>query len=293
MRELPRLITAMITPFKDDLSVDYEAAQKLAQLLINEGSEGLVISGTTGESPTLSVNEKMELFRAVKEAVGDKGYIIAGTGTNSTADCIKMTEGATKAGVDAVMIVVPYYNKPNAEGLYQHYKAAAGATDLPVILYNVPGRTGINMLPETVARLSEIKNIIAVKEASGNLDQVSMIRNMVPEDFIIYSGDDSLTLPMLSVGAYGVISVASHLVAPQIKEMITAYTAGEVKKAAAIHGKLFDLFRTMFITANPIPVKKALSLLGRTADTVRLPLVNATEDETEKIRTVMQQVGLL
>ncbi|MFY9175369.1 MAG: 4-hydroxy-tetrahydrodipicolinate synthase [Peptococcia bacterium] len=293
MRELPRLITAMITPFKDDLSVDYEAAQKLAQLLINEGSEGLVISGTTGESPTLSVNEKMELFRAVKEAVGDKGYIIAGTGTNSTADCIKLTEGATKAGVDAVMIVVPYYNKPNAEGLYQHYKAAAGATDLPVILYNVPGRTGINMLPETVARLSEIKNIIAVKEASGNLDQVSMIRNMVPEDFIIYSGDDSLTLPMLSVGAYGVISVASHLVAPQIKEMITAYTAGEVKKAAAIHGKLFDLFRTMFITANPIPVKKALSLLGRTADTVRLPLVNATEDETEKIRTVMQQVGLL
>ncbi len=293
MRELPRLITAMITPFKDDLSVDYEAAQKLAQLLINEGSEGLVISGTTGESPTLSVNEKMELFRAVKEAVGDKGYIIAGTGTNSTADCIKLTKGATKAGVDAVMIVVPYYNKPNAEGLYQHYKAAAGATDLPVILYNVPGRTGINMLPETVARLSEIKNIIAVKEASGNLDQVSMIRNMVPEDFIIYSGDDSLTLPMLSVGAYGVISVASHLVAPQIKEMITAYTAGEVKKAAAIHGKLFDLFRTMFITANPIPVKKALSLLGRTADTVRLPLVNATEDETEKIRTVMQQVGLL
>lgn len=293
MRELPRLITAMITPFKDDLSVDYEAAQKLAQLLINEGSEGLVISGTTGESPTLSVNEKMELFRAVKEAVGDKGYIIAGTGTNSTADCIKLTEGATKAGVDAVMIVVPYYNKPNAEGLYQHYKAAAGATDLPVILYNVPDRTGINMLPETVARLSEIKNIIAVKEASGNLDQVSMIRNMVPEDFIIYSGDDSLTLPMLSVGAYGVISVASHLVAPQIKEMITAYTAGEVKKAAAIHGKLFDLFRTMFITANPIPVKKALSLLGRTADTVRLPLVNATEDETEKIRTVMQQVGLL
>lgn len=293
MRNLPTLVTAMVTPFKEDMSVDYAAAQQLASLLVEEGSEGLVISGTTGESPTLSVNEKMELFKAIKEAVGDKGYIIAGTGTNATADCLKLTEGATKAGVDAVMVVVPYYNKPNAEGLYQHYKAAAGATDLPMILYNVPGRTGINMLPETVARLSEIKNIVAVKEASGNLDQVSQIRNMVPEDFKIYSGDDSLTLPMLSVGAHGVISVASHLVAPQIKEMVMSYRAGEVKKAAAIHGKLFNLFRTMFITANPIPVKEALRLMGRPAGGVRLPLVNPTAEETAKIKIAMQQLGLL
>lgn len=293
MKAWPRLITAMITPFKEDLSVDYEGAQKLALELIEKGSEGLVVSGTTGESPTLTIAEKMELFRAVKEAVGDKGFIIAGTGTNSTADCIKITQGATGAGVDAVMVVVPYYNKPNAEGLYRHYKAAAEATHLPLILYNVPGRTGINMLPETVARLSEIPNIVALKEAAGSMDQVSAVRNMVPEDFLIYSGDDSLTLPMLALGAHGVISVASHLVAPQLKEMIEAFVAGKVEEAAAIHAKLFHLFRTMFITANPIPVKKALNLLGKPSGGVRLPLVEANEQETAQIQAALQEVGLL
>lgn len=293
MKSLPRLVTAMITPFKDDLSIDYDGAQKLALQLVEEGSQGLVVSGTTGESPTLSVTEKMELFKAIKEAVGDKGYIIAGTGTNSTADCLKLTEGATKAGVDAVMVVVPYYNKPNAEGLYQHFKAAAGVTDLPMIIYNVPGRTGINMLPETLARLSEIPNIVAVKESSGNLDQVSAIRNIVPEDFKIYSGDDSLTLPILAVGGYGVISVASHVVASSINEMINAFVNGNVKEATAIHCKLFDLFRTLFITANPIPVKKALNLLNRPSGGVRLPLVNATAEETAQIKAVLQRLGLL
>jgi len=293
LTSLPRLITAMITPFKDDLSIDYEGAQKLALTLIKEGSEGLVICGTTGEATTLSTPEKLELFKAVKEAVGDKGYVIAGTGTNSTADCLKMTEGAAKIGVDAALVVVPYYNKPNAEGLYQHYKAVASATDLPVILYNVPSRTVINMQPETVARLSEIPNIVAIKEACGNMDQVTQIRKMVPDDFLIYSGDDSLTLPMLSLGAYGVISVASHLVSPQIREMIDAYLAGEVKKASAIHAQLFNLFRAMFITVNPVPVKRALNLLGRPAGGVRLPLVEATEEETAKIRAAMQQMGLL
>jgi len=293
LRSLPRLITAMITPFKEDLSIDYDGAQKLAQTLVHEGSEGLVISGTTGESPALSIHEKMELFRVVKEAVGDTGFVIAGTGTNATADCLKITEGASKAGVDAVMVVVPYYNKPNAEGVYQHFKAAAGVTELPMILYNVPGRTGINMLPETVARLSLIPNIVAIKEACGSMDQVSAIRNIVPDDFHIYSGDDSLTLPMLALGGHGVISVASHLVAPQIKEMITAYLAGEVEKASAIHYRLFDLFRAMFITANPIPVKRALGLLARPAGGLRLPLVESTAVETEIIKNAMIRVGLL
>lgn len=293
MRSLPRLITAMVTPFKEDLSIDFEGAQKLALTLVQQGSEGLVISGTTGESPTLSITEKMELFKVVKEAVGEKGFIIAGTGTNSTADCLRITEGASKTGVDAIMVVVPYYNKPNAEGLYQHYKSAAAATDLPMILYNVPGRTGINMLPETIARLSQIPNIVAVKEASGSLEQVSAIRSMVAEDFVIFSGDDCLTLPMLAIGGYGVISVASHLVAPQIKEMIEAYLAGEVKKASSIHARLFDLYKTMFITANPIPVKRALNLLGLPSGGLRLPLVEATTEETERIKAAMTQVGLL
>lgn len=293
MKNLPRLITAMITPFKEDLSIDYEGAQKLALTLVQEGSEGLVISGTTGESPTLSIHEKMELFRVVKEAVGDKGFLIAGTGTNATADCLRITEGASKVGVDAVMVVVPYYNKPNAEGIFQHFKAAASVTDLPMILYNVPGRTGINMLPETIARLSLIPNIVAVKEACGNMEQVSAIRNIVPDDFLIYSGDDSLTLPMLALGGYGIISVAAHLVAPQIKEMIEAYLAGEVKKSSAIHCSLFELFRTMFITANPIPVKRALNLMGRPAGGLRLPLVEATAEETAIIKNAMIRVGLL
>ncbi len=293
MKSMPRLITAMVTPFKEDFSVDFEGAQKLALQLIEEGSDGLVISGTTGESPTLSVPEKMDLFKAIKEAVGDKGYLIAGTGTNSTADCLKLTEGATKIGVDAVMVVVPYYNKPNAEGLYRHYKAAASVTDLPMILYNVPGRTGINMSPETVARLSQIPNIVAVKEASGNLDQVSAIRNLVPRDFLIYSGDDSLTLPIMAVGGYGVISVASHVAAPQIREMIMSFVNGDVQRAAEIHGKLFELFRTMFITANPIPVKRALNLLGRPSGGLRLPLVEATPEETATIKRVLEKTGLL
>lgn len=293
MPSLPRLVTAMITPFKEDLSIDFEGAQDLALTLIEEGSEGLVVSGTTGESPALSVREKSELFKAVKEAVGKKGFIIAGTGTNSTADCLEITKNAEKAGADAVMVVVPYYNKPNAEGIFRHFTAVAGRTDLPMIMYNVPGRTGINMTPETVARLCRVPNIIGLKEACGSMDQVSAIRSVVPDDFLIYSGDDSLTLPMLALGGYGVISVASHLAASRIKEMITSYLAGEVRQAAAIHAELFNLFRTMFITANPIPVKKALNLMGRPAGGLRLPLVEASEAETRQIRAALQEIGLL
>lgn len=293
MFHLPRLITAMATPFTEDSSVDYQGAQELALRLIDEGSEGLVISGTTGESPTLTIQEKINLFRLVKEAVGSRGVVIAGTGTNSTADCLRLTDEACKCGVDAVMVVVPYYNKPNQEGLYLHFKAAAETSSRPVILYNVPGRTGINMLPETVAKLAEIPNIAALKEAAGSLDQVSALKGMLPEEFLIFSGDDSLTLPMMAVGAYGVISVASNVASALIKEMIDAFVQGDVAKAGQIHGRLFPLFRNMFITANPIPVKKALNLMGRPAGGLRLPLVEASPAETKVIKDSMEKLSLI
>ncbi|MBZ4654176.1 MAG: DapA [Peptococcaceae bacterium] len=293
MSKFPRMITAMVTPFKDDLSVDYEGAQKLALHLIESGNDGLVIAGTTGESPTLSLKEKLSLFSAIKEAVGNKGQIIAGTGSNSTADSIYLTQEAEKIGVDGIMAVVPYYNKPNQEGMYQHFKAIAMETSLPVMLYNVPGRTGTNLLPETVARLSAISNIVALKEAAGNLDQVSTLKTLLPENFLVFSGDDSLTLPMLSVGAYGVVSVAGHLVGNDIKKMIDSYISGDVHQARAIHQQLFPLFRAIFVTTNPIPVKKALSLLGLPSGKLRLPLVEASTKETEIIKETLTKLNLV
>ncbi|QNB46816.1 4-hydroxy-tetrahydrodipicolinate synthase [Thermanaerosceptrum fracticalcis] len=293
MSKFPRMITAMVTPFKDDLSVDYEGAQKLALYLIESGNDGLVIAGTTGESPTLSLKEKLSLFTAVKEAVGNKGQIIAGTGSNSTADSIYLTQEAEKIGVDGIMAVVPYYNKPNQEGMYQHFKAIATETSLPVMLYNVPGRTGTNLLPETVARLAGIGNIVALKEAAGNLDQVSTLKTLLPEDFLIFSGDDSLTLPMLSVGAYGVVSVAGHLIGNSLKKMIDSYMSGDVHQARVIHQQLFPLFRAIFVTTNPIPVKKALSLLGLPSGKLRLPLVEASAKETETITEALTKLNLI
>ena len=294
MTTFPRLFTAMVTPFKEDLSIDYDAAQKLALSLIESGSPGIVVCGTTGESPTLSVQEKFDLFKAVKEAVGDKGTLLAGTGTNSTADCIKLTEGACKVGVDGHLVVVPYYNKPNQEGLYQHFKAVSDATELPIMMYNIPGRTGINMLPETVARLAGIPNIIGLKESSGVFDQISLLKLILPEDFLIYSGDDSLTLPMLSLGCYGVVSVASHVVPGQIKHMIESYIAGNVEEAWKSHRKLFNLFRAMFVTVNPTPVKKALSLMNIIGTSkVRLPLVEASEAEIKVIVEALSSFNLL
>jgi 4-hydroxy-tetrahydrodipicolinate synthase len=283
----------MITPFKEDESVDFEGAQKLARHLAANGSPGLVIGGTTGESPTLSKSEKLVLFKAVKEAVGTEGVVFAGAGSNSTHDSIRLTEEASRLGVDGIMAVTPYYNKPSQAGLYQHYKAIAGATDLPVLLYNVPGRTGVNMLPETVARLAEIKNIFALKEACGNTDQVSALKTLVSDDFLIYSGDDSLTLPMLAVGAYGVISVASHAAANLISQMIEEYLSGNVTAACKTHTALFPLFKAMFITTNPVPVKKAAALLGLPSSPPRLPLVEASAEETAIVRKALVNLGLL
>lgn len=287
-----QLFTAMVTPMHKDGSVNYMAAVALAQRLAENGSDGVVLSGTTGESPTLSFDEKAKLFAEVTDALGGQIEIIAGTGSNCTQDSITLTKAAESAGVDGIMLVAPYYNKPSQEGLYQHFRAVAESTSLPVMLYNVPGRTNSNILPETVARLAEIENIVAIKEASGSLDQVSLLKTMVPEDFLIYSGDDSLTLPILAVGGAGVVSVVSHLVGREIKAMIDAFLQGRTEDALEIHLKLIPLFKAMFLTTNPVPVKRALEYVGFETGPLRLPLVDLTEAEAQRIKDVLFKLGL-
>jgi len=293
MVNLGKVLTAMVTPFKADMSVDWKRVEELADYLAKNGSEGLVVHGTTGESPTLTHEEEYELYRVVKKAVGGKCKIIAGTGSNSTETSVKSTREAEKIGVDGIMIVVPYYNKPSPEGLYQHYKTISESTGLPIIIYNIPGRTGINMLPETTARIAGLKNIAGLKDAAGNLDQTSATRSLCPKDFVIWSGDDSLTLPMLSVGAIGVISVASHIVGKEIAQMVNAYHTGDVKKATEIHLKLLPLFKVLFITSNPSPLKYALELIGQPAGKPRLPLVEPSDKEKEAIKKVLKDLRLI
>ncbi len=293
INDFGRVMTAMITPFNKDLAVDYGVARKLARHLAQSGSDGLVICGTTGESPTLTKEEKLELFRVVVEEVGGEAIVIAGTGSNSTADSIELTQTAEKLGVDGVMLVCPYYNKPSQEGLYQHFKAIAESTNLPVMLYNVPGRTSVNMLPATVARLAEIPNIIAIKEAAGSIDQVSELSSILPDSFSIYSGDDSLTLPMLSLGAKGVVSVAAHLVGENIQQMINSFTTGNTTLATQIHLELLPIFKALFVTTNPVPVKAAMNLLGHNAGIPRLPLVEATEEEKDVLKEILAKINLI
>lgn len=293
MKDFGQLLTAMVTPFDARGKVDLGAARELALMLVDSGSDGLVVAGTTGESPVIPEEEKTRLFRAVKEAVGDRATVIANTGNYNTEESIKLSREAQELGVDGVMLVVPYYNRPNQEGLYQHFKAIASSIELPVLLYNVPSRTGRNLETETVKRLAEMENIIAVKEAAGDMDQVSQLRNVTPPDFLIYSGDDSLTLPMLALGAHGVVSVASHLVGKRIKEMIIAFKEGKVKIAQSIHAELFPLMRAMFLTTNPVPVKTALKLMGYPVGDVKLPLVPLNEAELDKLKAVLRQYNLV
>lgn len=293
MVDFGNVLTAMVTPFKKDLSVDYARAEELAVRLCENGSDGLVIHGTTGESPTLTHEEEYELYRVVKKAVGKRGKVIAGTGSNSTATTVHSTKEAEKIGVDGVMIVVPYYNKPPQEGMYQHFKAVADSTSLPLIIYNIPGRTGKNMEVDTVVRLAEIKNYVAIKEASGNLDQVAAIRKKTPKEFVIYSGDDNLTYPILERGGIGVISVASHLVGKEIKKMIELFLQGKKDEAKAIHDKLMPLFEAIFVTTNPIPIKAALEIIGFPVGKPRLPLIEANEKEKEIIRKVLKGLKII
>ncbi len=289
-----KVITAMVTPFKEDESVNYDLAEQLAAHLAENGSDGLVICGTTGESPTLSWEEEFQLFQVVLNAVKGKAKVIAGTGSNSTSEAIAATQKAAKLGLDGSLQVVPYYNKPPQAGLYKHFQAIAQACpDLPIMLYNIPGRTGQNLLPETVASLAEISNIIAIKEATGNLDQASQIRCITPAEFSIYSGDDSLTLPLMAVGGVGVVSVASHLVGNQIQQMIQAFETNQSQIATQIHLKLFPLFKGLFCDTNPIPVKVALKLQGWDVGGSRLPLTDLSEKDSQAIKALLSELALI
>lgn len=283
-----RLLTAMVTPFDLEGKVNYSTAEKLAVHLVEQGTDTIVVCGTTGESPTLSWDEEYELFQVVQRAVAEKAKIIAGTGSNSTSEAIAATQKAAHLGLDGTLQVTPYYNKPPQEGLYAHFQAIAlSAPELPVILYNIPGRTGCKLEPSTVARLAEIPNIVAIKEATGDLDQASAIRAITPPDFDIYSGDDSLTLPLMAVGAKGVISVASHLVGKQIQAMIKAFVDGNVQSATQVHIQLFPLFKALFCTTNPIPLKTALQIIGLDTGVVRSPLLKGSPELEAKLRSVM------
>lgn len=288
------VITAMVTPFTEDGRVDYGVAEKLAVHLLENGTDSIVVCGTTGESPTLTWQEEHDLFKVVKSAVGDKGKVIGGTGSNSTTEAVEATQKAAKLGLDGSLQVVPYYNKPPQAGLYQHFRAIAKACpDLPIMLYNVPGRTSCNLAPETVANLAQIENIVAIKEASGSLDQVNQVRLLAPPDFAIYSGEDNLTLPILAVGGLGVVSVASHLVGQQLQTMIQAFNSGEVAKARDIHYQLLPLFKILFCTTNPIPVKAALALQGWSMGGLRPPLSNLSSDLQSNLDQLLQEMSLV
>lgn len=284
----------MVTPFDGEGHVNYEIAEKLADYLVTHGSDGLVVCGTTGESPTLSWEEEYQLFQVVKKAVAGRAKIIAGTGSNSTKEAIEATKKAAELGLDGSLQVVPYYNKPPQEGLYEHFRAIALACpNLPIMLYNIPGRTGQNLLPETIAKLAEIENIISIKEASGNLEQACQIRRLTPPSFSIYAGDDFLTLPLLTVGGVGVVSVASHLVGEQLQEMIQAFETGKTTVAKEININLFPLFKVLFCTTNPIPIKAALNLRGWNVGGLRLPLCEIPPNLKQNLETVLKELSLI
>jgi 4-hydroxy-tetrahydrodipicolinate synthase len=281
------VVTAMVTPFDRKGNLDLAKTTELVNYLLDNGTDALVVAGTTGESPTLTAEEKVALFRHVVSVVNGRVPVIAGTGTNDTRASIELTKRAEEAGVDAVMLVAPYYNKPNQEGLYQHFKAIAESTPLPVMLYNVPGRTSVNLAPETVIRLAAIPNIVAVKEAGGNLEAMAEIIERTPDDFLLYSGDDSLTLPVLAIGGAGVVSVASHIIGNEMQQMIRAFQAGDHQAAAALHRKWLPLMKGLFAAPSPVPVKTALQLRGLDVGSVRLPLVPLTDQERNELSRLL------
>ena len=287
------VITAMVTPFNENFEVDYNTVEKLTDYLINNGSDAILVAGTTGESPTLTHEEELEILKVVKNVVGNKAKVVMGAGSNSTRTAVETSQKVEKAGADAILSVVPYYNKPSQAGLLDHFGQIAKSTSLPIILYNIPGRTGINMLPETISTLANnYKNIAAVKQSNPDLDLVTEIRMQTPEDFIIYSGDDSLTLPMMSIGAYGVISVASHIIGKDIKQIITEFKSGNISKALEIHLRSYPMFKAIFTSPNPIPIKAVLAKKGLLEETVRSPLVKLTASEKEKLYNSIASYGI-
>ena len=288
MNKLGRLLTAMVTPFDSNGKVDYEQVKTLALSLLDSGSSGLVISGTTGESPTLSSEEKLRLFAEIKSVVPNHANIVANTSTYSTRESQWLTKEVEKIEVDACMLVVPYYNRPTQQGLFEHFKAIAEATSLPCIVYNVPSRTITNLTADTAVKLSQIDNIIGIKEASGNLNQIAKIIQGAKDNFLVYSGNDSDTLSILTLGGYGVVSVASHLVGMQIKDMVEKAVSGKVKEAASIHHHLLPLIEALFIIPNPMPIKYALNYLGFPVGKPRLPLTEPDEKSAEFIHTTLK-----
>lgn len=281
------VLTAMVTPFDANGDVDLDATHALVQHLIDNGSDGLVVGGTTGESPTLTADEKLDMFRAVVQAAAGRVSVIAGSGSNNTRESINLTKQAKKTGVDGIMLVTPYYNKPSQEGLYQHFAAIAETTSLPVMLYNIPGRSVVHIEPETVVRLSQISNITAVKEAGGNLNHSTAMVRDTPEDFLVYSGEDGNTLPILAVGGTGVVSVASHIIGNEMRQMVLAYKQGNVQEASLLHGQLLPIMEGLFQAPSPAPVKTALNLSGVAVGSVRLPLVPLSEEETNRLQQVI------
>lgn len=281
------VITAMITPFNEDLSVDYKSFEKLIEHLIETGSDAILVAGTTGETPTLTHEEEAQMFEFVKKTVNGRVKLIMGAGSNCTETAVKSSIKAQEAGADAILTVVPYYNKPSQKGMYEHFSSIAKSVDLPIILYNIPGRTGVNMQPATIAKLAdEFKNIAAVKQSNADLDLISEIKMLSPDDFLIYSGDDSLTLPMISLGAYGVISVASHIAGREIKEMIKLFKSGKINEALRMHIQLYPMFKKIFMAPNPVPIKAALAEAGIIKEFVRKPLVTLDKQEKSELMRI-------
>ncbi|WP_392388600.1 MULTISPECIES: 4-hydroxy-tetrahydrodipicolinate synthase [Gracilibacillus] len=275
------VLTAMVTPFQSNGEIDYGKTESLVNHLIYNGTDAIVVAGTTGESPTLSKEEKLELLRFVVKITHKRIPVIAGTGSNNTYESIEMTKKAETIGADAVMLVAPYYNKPSQEGLYQHFKVIAESTSLPVMLYNIPGRTGVNVEPETIIALSQIENIVAVKEASGSLDAMTTIIRDTDANFSLYTGDDALTLPAVAIGANGVVSVSSHIIGNEMQTMVAAAQSGQIEKAQALHQYLLPVMQAMFMAPSPTPVKAALQLQGIDVGSVRLPLVPLNDEQQQ------------
>ena len=284
-------IVALVTPFKQG-ELDEKAIRNLVEFHISEGTDAIVPCGTTGESATLSHEEHCRVIEIVIEQVNKRIPVIAGAGSNSTKEAIFLTEHAKKSGADAVLSITPYYNKPTQEGLFQHFKTIAEHVDIPMVLYNVPGRTGVNMLPETVVRLSKVKNIVGVKEASGSLDQAGAIIHNASENFDVISGEDSLTFPMMAMGAKGVISVVANVAPKKMAQMCKAVLNNNMLEARKLHYELLDLSKAVFYETNPIPAKKAVYLMGLMENEIRLPLVEMTKENTEKLKNVMQNLGI-
>jgi len=288
-----RLVTAMVTPFTAEGGIDWEAVDRLVEHLLAQGSEGILVAGTTGESPTLSDEEKVALFRHVKERLRGRGFLLAGTGSNDTAHAAELSQAAEEAGADGLLVVTPYYNRPSQEGLYIHFRVVAESTDLPLIVYNIPGRTGVYMEVDTLLRLAELSNVVGVKDSSGRLADLARLIARAPAHFRVYGGAAAMFLPLLAIGGYGLISVASHLVGREIRRMLDAFLEGRVVEAAALHRRYLPLFEGLLtLSTNPVPLKAALAQRGVVSEHLRLPLIPLDEDREHRLTALLNEVGM-